>query len=261
MKACQYFLVNAFTGVNSLGNQACVLFVDDLSDDSKLQAIAANMNLPATTFLMPFEDGYKVRWFAPMAEIGLCGHGTIAATWVLSRHLNKADNHRFYFNTGAIDGYLTENGVAIKSDAIPYNQQPIPDHVISGFNDQVEAYYSSGNKDIVVFPSDELVKNLSPNWDVLKTSPIFGYVITAPGFDTVDCVSRVILPHISILEDQATGSAHFLVAPYWAERLNKPTIEAYQASERGGVMTCRVENNQVELEAVCTVFGLGQYLL
>ncbi|MEX2596259.1 MAG: PhzF family phenazine biosynthesis protein, partial [Salibacteraceae bacterium] len=85
------------------------------------------------------------------------------------------------------------------------------------------------------------------------------YAATAPAKD-YDCVSRVLLPFITKLEDAATGSAHMVLAPYWCDRLGKNTIHAFQASERGGEMRCKIEGTEVELIANCSVFAKGELL-
>ena len=60
---------------------------------------------------------------------------------------------------------------------------------------------------------------------------------------TVDCVSRSFCPKVSIPEDPVCGSAHCQIGDYWAKELGKPAIRAYQASRRGGYLTCEVKGN------------------
>lgn len=256
MKTNDYYLLNAFTGEHAKGNQAVVLQLDNLSDSKRLQAIARDFNLPATTFLKQKDHGYEVRWFAPDGEILLCGHGTIAATWVLTQLESSADEIAFEYGDGIIIGSKVGDRVQIQADAIPSSDADIPDHVRQGFRDKVTAYSTSSNKHIVVLESEQDVRNMKPDWDALRTSNTFSYAITAAS-DQYDCVSRVILPHISILEDQATGSAHMVLAPYWAEKLGKDRLRAFQASRRGGYMECEVDGDRVRLSSACKVFAKG----
>jgi predicted PhzF superfamily epimerase YddE/YHI9 len=46
-------------------------------------------------------------------------------------------------------------------------------------------------------------------------------------------------------EDPVTGSIHAGLAPYWAQRLNKTRLSALHASQRGGVLDCRVADGRV----------------
>lgn len=256
MRTNDYYLLNAFTGEHAKGNQAAVLLLDNLNDSKHLQAIARDFNLPATTFLKQKNHGYEVRWFAPDGEILLCGHGTIAATWVLTQLERSSDEIAFEYGDGIIIGRRVGDQVQIQADTIPYREADIPEHVHQGFHEKVKAYCTSGNKHIVLLNSEQDVRDMQPDWDALRRSNTFSYAITAPS-DAYDCVSRVILPHISILEDQATGSAHMVLAPYWAEQLGKNRLRAFQASKRGGYMECEVDGDRVRLNASCETFAKG----
>jgi len=44
-----------------------------------------------------------------------------------------------------------------------------------------------------------------------------------------------------------TGSAHCALAPYWAAKLGKTEMLAYQASARGGVVRVRLQEDRVRL--------------
>ncbi|MBO0800584.1 MAG: PhzF family phenazine biosynthesis protein, partial [Blastocatellia bacterium] len=48
-------------------------------------------------------------------------------------------------------------------------------------------------------------------------------------------------------EDPVTGSAHCMLAPYWAARLGKNEMHAYQASPRGGEVTIRLLGGRIGL--------------
>ena len=259
MKPGEYFLLSAFTGNQALGNQACVLMLDDISDTELLHSIACDFNMPATTFLRKRADGYDVRWFAPDSEIDLCGHGTIAATWALTQIGGDEGPMEFHYNNGVLLGEKGRETVSISAEAILSEPTSIPDHVQRGFQGQVVGYETSPNKDLVLLNDEYAVRELKPNWNALRESKTFGYVITARG-STHDCVSRVILPYVSFLEDQATGSAHMLLASYWSQQLKKSNILAFQASQRGGEVICDVSETTVRLTAKAVPFGAGKLL-
>jgi predicted PhzF superfamily epimerase YddE/YHI9 len=54
-----------------------------------------------------------------------------------------------------------------------------------------------------------------------------------------------------------TGGAHCALAPFWAEKLGKTDLKAFQASARGGEMICRLNGERVELEGACVFFMEG----
>lgn len=88
---------------------------------------------------------------------------------------------------------------------------------------------------------------LQPNITQLGQINCLGIIITAKGNDQYDFVSRFFAPREGIFEDPVTGSPHCKLATYWAERLGKNTMIAYQASKRGGIVKVRFENNRVYL--------------
>ena len=87
-----------------------------------------------------------------------------------------------------------------------------------------------------VIPNNELLKKLAP-YDVVVTARSNEY----------DFVSRYFWPANGGDEDPVTGSIHTGLAPYWASKLNKSELLAYQASKRGGKIICRIEGDHVYL--------------
>ena len=87
-----------------------------------------------------------------------------------------------------------------------------------------------------------------------------GVIVTAPG-DDVDFVSRFFAPGIGIAEDPVTGSAHCILMPYWAKRLGRSTLQARQLSQRGGLLHCRLEDNQVLISGRVVPYLRGNLVL
>jgi predicted PhzF superfamily epimerase YddE/YHI9 len=85
-----------------------------------------------------------------------------------------------------------------------------------------------------------------------------GVIVTAPGDGAYDFVSRYFAPAKGIAEDPVTGSAHCMLAPYWAKKLGKSAFRAFQASPRGGEINCRLVGDRVELEGCCVFYLEGQ---
>jgi len=82
-------------------------------------------------------------------------------------------------------------------------------------------------------------------------------IATARGSGEFDFVSRFFAPGSGIDEDPVTGSAHCALTPFWAERLGKTEMTAFQASRRGGVVKVRLEGDRVFLlgQAVTVLRG------
>ncbi|WPP49959.1 PhzF family phenazine biosynthesis protein [Catalinimonas niigatensis] len=246
------------------GNTSTVVWLEKEPDAASMQAIAADFNQPATTFLWSEDKSsaseFRVRWFAPDAEIGLCGHGSLAAIVYLSIQRSVKGTITLYFPEGQLQGEMQEGGkCSIILDAIPVlSEDKIPEVLEAGLGIPVKAYYATTNKHIVVVESEESLKNMKPNFAKLRESAAFGYAVTAPG-DEVDFVSRTLVPHVQQLEDPATGSSHAALAPFWGKKLEKKRMVGHQLSKRGGKFACElVEGDRVILSGQFNILAEGK---
>jgi predicted PhzF superfamily epimerase YddE/YHI9 len=104
------------------------------------------------------------------------------------------------------------------------------------------------------------VRAVRPNFELLENFHPFVIAITAHETE-VDFVSRYFAPSYGIPEDPVTGSAHCVLAPYWAKRLGKTTLHARQLSERGGELWCEVAGDRVLLKGKAVVTLEGSLLI
>ena len=77
------FHVDAFADRPFAGNPAAVCLLPSWKGDRWLQAVAREMNLSETAFLVKRHDHFDLRWFTPKSEVDLCGHATLASAHVL----------------------------------------------------------------------------------------------------------------------------------------------------------------------------------
>src|SRR5205814_3595434 len=77
------FHVDAFTDRPFAGNPAAVCLLPSWKEDRWLQAVAREMTLSETAFLVRQPDHFDLRWFTPKVEVDLCGHATLASAHVL----------------------------------------------------------------------------------------------------------------------------------------------------------------------------------
>jgi len=99
------YQIDAFTGSLFSGNPAAVMPLPAFLDDAVLQAIAAENNLAETAFLVRAGDDWQLRWFTPAVEVPLCGHATLASSWVVTRRLAPGSTHvTFHTASGARAG-------------------------------------------------------------------------------------------------------------------------------------------------------------
>jgi predicted PhzF superfamily epimerase YddE/YHI9 len=112
----------------------------------------------------------------------------------------------------------------------------------------------------VIYGSEDEVRALRPKMDALMEVDKFAVIVTAPGKNS-DFVSRFFAPSKGIPEDPVTGRAHCTLIPYWAKRLGKARLHAYQVSSRGGELWCEDRGERVTISGKAVRFFEGTIFL
>ncbi|MGD8726321.1 MAG: PhzF family phenazine biosynthesis protein [Gemmatimonadales bacterium] len=85
MRTYRFYQVDVFTDRPLTGNPLAVFPEAGGLDAREMQALAREMNLSETTFVLPSPKATRrVRFFTPAAEIPLAGHPTIGTWWTLA---------------------------------------------------------------------------------------------------------------------------------------------------------------------------------
>ncbi|MBW8754618.1 MAG: PhzF family phenazine biosynthesis protein, partial [Sphingomonadales bacterium] len=111
-----------------------------------------------------------------------------------------------------------------------------------------------------LYDSEMQIRALAPDMRALAALGGEQFIVTAPGAET-DVVSRVFVPGAGIDEDSVTGSAHAVLAPFWAARLGRDRFTAFQASARGGRLSCRLDGHRAWLGGDCVTVVEGTFFL
>jgi len=256
------YQVDAFTGKIFRGNPAAVCILEAWLDEKVLQGIAAENNLSETAFLVRLSQGrYGLRWFTPAVEVDLCGHATLASAFVIFSFVDSG--------LTAID-FETASGrlsVSKAGDLLSMNfpeRKAVPTEAPQllfdalGMN-PVEIYKS---RDLLaVFENEEKIQEMEPDFERMKQMrDTFAVIVTAPGVNC-DFVSRFFAPNAGIPEDPVTGSAHCTLTPYWAERLGKNKLHAFQLSNRGGELFCEHLGDRVRISGHSVLYSKGEIYL
>ncbi len=229
------YQVDAFTDEPFAGNPAAVCLLDRPRSDAWMQAVAAEMNLSETAFLLPQDDAYSLRWFTPAVEVDLCGHATLASAHVLDR-----DFVSFATRSGDLPVTRDADGIHLDFPALAPEPASVPAGLAEALGSDSFVSLRSRFDHLCVFASAQDVLDLQPDFGRLHAVDARGVIATAPG-GRHDFVSRFFAPQAGIHEDPVTGSAHCVLAPYWCQRLGRPALVGYQASARGGAVAVRWE--------------------
>ena len=261
--ALPYYIVNAFTETIFGGNPAAVMVLDQWLPDERMQALAAQHNLSETGFLVKqSDDTFALRWFTPTAEVPLCGHATLAAAHVLKNELGVIE-HPLRFETrfrGSLFVSEEADGIAIDLPALSCMQHDVEDAVEIALGAGVVSAVrpvSDPWQVIYELKSETAVRALKPDITALASAVNHCVIVTAEGSET-DFVSRMFAPNLGVDEDPVTGSAHCLLAPFWAQRLGGgSSLSAEQCSARGGRLRCILEGDRVKLVGQAVTFAIG----
>ena len=252
-------VVDAFTDAAFGGNPAAVCRLDRPADAVWMQHVATEMNLSETAFLVERTDGaLDLRWFTPATEVALCGHATLASAHVLG------GDATFHTLSGVLacrkesDGWIEMDFPALPPAPTTY------DDALTRALGTAEVYTVGRSRfDLVVeLGTAAAVRSLRPDIRALAAVDARGITVTAPGDrEGIDCVSRFFAPAVGVDEDPVTGSAHCVLAPFWAERLGRAELVGEQASARGGIVRMRLDGDRVALGGQAVTVWEGNLLL
>ncbi|HEY0766269.1 MAG TPA: PhzF family phenazine biosynthesis protein [Pyrinomonadaceae bacterium] len=253
------FHIDAFSSRPFAGNPAAVMLLNTFLEDTLLQEIAAENNLSETAFLVPKGGDYRLRWFTPTTEVPLCGHATLASAAVVMQRLEPGrDTVVFHSASGPLTVNRTEAGYVMDFPVRTSEQISIPPALAEALRiDPIEVFKNEFNY-LALLESGQVLRSLAPDMAALARLDRPGVIVTAPGEETYDFISRYFAPAKGIPEDPVTGAAHCMLAPHWAKRLGKTTFHAFQASRRGGEIVCRLEGDRVKLEGACVFYLEGE---
>ena len=249
------YIVDAFTDRLFSGNQAAVCLPQNPLDATLMQKIAIENNFSETAFAVKTQKGYDLRWFTPGGEIDLCGHATLGTAFVIMTEV-EPDCRKIDFSTrsGVLSVERKDNLFKMNFPQAKYRKINVTDDMTKAIGVRpLEAYL--GRDLMMVLPSEEDVRNLKPDQALLKQLPGLIQSVTARG-EKYDCVSRIFAPKLDVAEDPVTGSTHCMIAPYWAEALHKLTINACQASKRGGQLICEIlPEGRIDISGPCVLYS------
>lgn len=256
--------VDAFTNRPFGGNPACVCWLEEVADAQWMQSVAAEMNLAETAFVRRIAGGYELRWFTPTIEVDLCGHATLASAHALWTAGIIPDGEPISFHTRSGVLTCTRSGEFIELDfpATPARAIEGPFGLSDALGAQPGEILQSIFDYVAVFDSAATIRQLRPDFRALGKFPVRGVIVTAVSDDPqYDFIARFFGPASGIDEDPATGSAYCSLLPYWAARLNKTEMTAYQASSRGGVLRLRLNGDRVILGGQAVTIWQGELLI
>jgi len=251
------YQVDAFTSHRFHGNPAAVCPLSEWLEDSILQNIALENNLSETAFFVPQDDSFALRWFTPVIEVELCGHATLASAHVIYNHLGFQQLPiKFLSKSGELTVTRERERLSLNFPTSTLVKIDPPVEIVAALGRQPLEVYKSRDL-LLLYESEAEILAIQPDFEILKHLDCLGIIITAPA-DEVDFVSRFFAPKVGINEDPVTGSAHTSLIPYWADKLGKTVLHAYQLSKRRGEIWGEYLGARVKISGQAVTYLVGE---
>lgn len=254
-------IVDAFTGEAFAGNPAAVCVLSEGVPDAWMQDLAAEMNLSETCYLIQEGEAFSLRWFTPAMEVDLCGHATLAAAHVLWEQELITSTSPALFNTRSGRLVAERRDELIELDfPAKHSTEVDPPAGLKEALGVVAINTERNDRDLLVeVAEEEAVRGLKPDLAWISSLSSLGVIVTSKSNSAeYDFISRYFAPRAGIDEDPVCGSAHCCLGPYWGKRLEKTELTAFQASQRGGVVRVRVDEDRVKLAGKATTVLHGE---
>lgn len=255
------YQVDSFSDHVFGGNPAAVLVLDEWLPERMMQAIAAENNLAETAFVKPAGPSWDLRWFTPTVEVDFCGHATLAAAHILIQEYGAPSPLAFSTRVGPINVDRHKQGYLLDLPCIrPEQASTLPPMIEPLFRETLRSHFRNFENIFVELADEAAVRSFTPDLHAMAQLGPVGVVITAKGEED-DFVSRYFAPGAGIPEDPVTGSIHATLVPFWAERLGKSTLTAFQASPRGGRLVCELKAERVLIQGQAVTYMKAEVYL
>ncbi|MBI3396071.1 MAG: PhzF family phenazine biosynthesis protein [Spirochaetia bacterium] len=248
--------VDAFADHVFRGNPAAVCPLDAWLPETQMQNIAQENNLPETAFVVRTEQSYHIRWFTPIREVDLCGHATLASAFVLWQGGVAGDEITFESASGPLRVFKRGDQIFLDFPSRPPQAAQGP-HLLEEALGSPPSFMMKSRDFLLVYDTEDEIYAMTPDFATLRKVDAWGIIVSAPS-RRYDFVSRFFAPAAGIDEDPVTGSAYCTLIPYWSERLGRKTLRAYQASKRGGEVTCEDAGGRVLIGGRCVPYMTGE---
>jgi trans-2,3-dihydro-3-hydroxyanthranilate isomerase len=280
VKTLRYVLCDVFTDRPLAGNPLAVFTDARGLDAGAMQALARELNLSETAFVLPPRHGGHayVRIFTPSRELPFAGHPTLGTAFVLGGPL-QASELRLEVDAGIVPVQLEREGARVSFGWMtpprpcPFAfENPSPVLRALGLPERGEPLpgYDDGRRRVFIpLATHEAVAELAPDFAALGAATDAGVYVYH--FDGESCKGRYFAPAAGVNEDAATGAAAGPIALMLRQRgalQPDAVLRIEQGAEIGRPSTlyCRVKDAEdgstcVEVGGCACIVARGQFLI
>ena len=126
------YIVDAFTDTPFSGNPAAVCVMESWPTEEYMMKLAMENNLSETAYIVKEEQGYHLRWFTPGTEVELCGHATLASSFVILNFYEDWNAILYMPNSPVIINGIAYASTLIKPSMLPNAPEKIAVYTETG---------------------------------------------------------------------------------------------------------------------------------
>jgi PhzF family phenazine biosynthesis protein len=242
-----FFLVDTFTSRPFGGAATAVLFPDASLAPELHAPIVAEVGAHNAAYVARQGDAFAVRYFDRRAELSLCTHAAMAAAHTIATAVDPGRTSvRLVGGAGPI--VVTLHGGLLETDLprLEPSPCPMPPPLAQALRVPPSEVLRAG-KFVAVYQDESDLRAIGDDLAALAALDAPGVVATAPG-RTHDFVYRSFaIADGRVEEEQVSASAQSRLVPYWAKRLGRPSLTAWQLSPRGAEMRCEEVDGRVRV--------------
>jgi PhzF family phenazine biosynthesis protein len=276
MAELAYRLLNVFTvaGARLSGNPLAVFEDGRGLDDRTMQALALQLNLSETTFVLPATSGEaaaRVRIFTPTIEMPFAWHPTLGTAHVVRDRFGAGDRFSLEMKVGLVEVAARGDRFTLRAAVAPKVRVPTAEPAAVARMLGLEPGALAGPPRWVDVGSEQLVVPVNDAADVARARPdpalfardgfseksgeSMAYVVAERGDEVT--ARFFFMAHGSVIEDPATGSACTNLGGYLLDAGRTPPFEKTVSQ---GAAIGRPSRLELRVDARRDIFVSGEVI-
>lgn len=259
------YIIDAFTTALFKGNQAAVCLLENELDENTMLNIAKEFGFSETAFVVKQNtDSFSIRYFSPAQEIPLCGHATLASSKALFTEYEDLPKITFYTRFGHVLKIFRKEELIEMYFPLHDTEKSTADEEIKkalGISEILNCEYNKFHNILLMeIQSGVVLQNLKPDFYALRNikTTVSGVLLTAKSVHkNYDYEYRYFFPWSGVDEDPVTGGVQSFLGKYWANKLDKKIMRAYQSLARTGSMEVELMKDSVVIRSSAVIFSSG----
>jgi PhzF family phenazine biosynthesis protein len=234
------------------GNPAFVLSGARGISDAALMAACTILGTDVVAVIDETADGMTpLRFFTSKGAHGGAGHATLAAAHVALHDGVRAV--RFQTASGDRAAQIEGERIAVDFPVMPGDRTDCVAELEAALGARPVESWVAPFGHVAIYDDPKTIAAMQPDLDRVARFGRTAVIATAPGCDGADIVIRVFAPNAGLPEDPVCGTAHRIIVPYWARRLEKKKIHSRQLSPRGGDLFCEDKGEVIAIGGECSL--------